>query len=93
MYSFASRRIGPEAASVLVDAMVSGIYAGDPENLSLEAAFPRMAAMEARYGSLVRAMIALMRERKKARKGPRRRGADPWARGGRSPRSTRGWRS
>ena len=82
MYSFASRRIGPEAASVLVDAMVSGIYAGDPENLSLEAAFPRMAAMEARYGSLVRAMIALMRERKKARKRAPAGGGGPMGPGG-----------
>ncbi len=82
VYSFASRRIGPEAASVLVDAMVSGIYAGDPENLSLEAAFPKMAAMEARYGSLVRAMIALMRERKKARRATPAAGGGPMGPGG-----------
>lgn len=60
---FAARRIGAEAASVLVDAMVSGVYAGDPSRLSLPAVFPRMARMEARYGSLVRAMIAARRSR------------------------------
>jgi len=82
VYSFASRRIGSEAASVLVDAMVSGIYAGDPENLSLKAAFPKMAAMEERYGSLVRAMIALMRERKRARKAAPAAGGGPMGPGG-----------
>jgi oxygen-dependent protoporphyrinogen oxidase len=61
VFAFASRRIGREAASVLVDAMVSGIYAGDPENLSLQSAFPRMKQMEEEHGSLVKAMIAKMR--------------------------------
>ena len=58
VYSFAARRIGHEAASVLVDAMVSGIHAGNSAEVSLRAAFPRMADMEDRYGSLVTAMIA-----------------------------------
>ena len=70
VFSFASRRIGREAASVLVDAMVSGIYAGDPANLSLKAAFPRMRNMERQYGSLVKALIAIKREaRRKKTKG------------------------
>ena len=61
--AFASRRIGSEAARVLVDAMVSGIYAGDSGNLSLRATFPRMMEMEERYGSLFRAMIAKRRSK------------------------------
>lgn len=65
---FASRRIGREAASVLIDAMVSGVFAGDIRALSLESTFPKMAAMEAEHGGLVRAMIARMRERRTARK-------------------------
>jgi oxygen-dependent protoporphyrinogen oxidase len=55
---FASRRIGRGAASVMVDAMVSGIYAGDARLLSLAATFPKMAAMERDHGSLTRAMLA-----------------------------------
>ncbi len=58
---FASRRIGVEAAEVLVDAMVTGVYAGDPARLSLAATFPKMHAMEREYGSLVRAMLAKRR--------------------------------
>ena len=61
VWDFAHRRIGREAADVLVDAMVTGVYAGDPRRLSLEAAFPRMRAMERDYGSLLGAMRAMKR--------------------------------
>ena len=61
VFQFASRRIGREAASVLVDAMVSGVYAGDVRALSLRSTFPKMAAMEEEHGGLVRAMIARRR--------------------------------
>ena len=60
---FASRRIGRQAATVLVDAMVTGVYAGDPARLSLPATFPKMRAMESAHGSLTRAMIARRRWR------------------------------
>jgi oxygen-dependent protoporphyrinogen oxidase len=59
---FASRRIGPQAAAVLVDAMVSGVYAGDAARLSLQATFPKMHDMESRHGSLFRAMLAKRKE-------------------------------
>jgi protoporphyrinogen/coproporphyrinogen III oxidase len=66
VFGFASRRIGREAAATLVDAMVSGIYAGDSTNLSLRSTFPRMMDMEERYGSLIRAMIALKKAKTKS---------------------------
>ncbi|MFZ5787960.1 MAG: protoporphyrinogen oxidase, partial [Acidobacteriota bacterium] len=66
VFDFAARRIGVEAASVLVDAMVTGVYAGDPRRLSLPATFPRMREMESLHGSLVRAMVAKARERRRA---------------------------
>jgi oxygen-dependent protoporphyrinogen oxidase len=62
VFEFASRRIGRRAAEVLVDAMVTGVFAGDSRRLSLAATFPRMAAMEAEHGSLTRALIARLRE-------------------------------
>ena len=46
VFDFAARRIGREAATVLVDAMVTGVYAGDSRALSLRAAFPRMFDLE-----------------------------------------------
>lgn len=63
VFEFARRRIGQEAAEVLVDAMVAGVFAGDARQLSLPATFPRMHEMEATHGSLVRAMLARTRER------------------------------
>ena len=68
IYDFAARRIGPEAASVLVDAMVSGVFAGNVHELSLQSSFPRMATMEAEHGGLVKAMVARMKARKAAKK-------------------------
>jgi len=56
--SFAARRIGPEAADVLVQAMVSGVYAGDAGSLSLRSTFPKMYEMERAHGGLLRALIA-----------------------------------
>ena len=65
VFEFASRRIGRQAAEVLVDAMVTGVFAGDSRKLSLAATFPKMAAMESEHGSLTRALFAKMREAKK----------------------------
>lgn len=59
---FAERHIGREAAQVLVGSMVSGIFAGDADELSLRSCFPKMREMDERYGSLVRAMLAKRRE-------------------------------
>lgn len=49
---FTRRRIGPQFLDWAVDPFVSGVYAGDPERLSVRAAVPRLYALEARYGSL-----------------------------------------
>lgn len=65
VYDFAARRIGPGAAATLVDAMVSGVFAGDSKNLELRAAFPRMATFEDQYGSLTKALMARRKERKR----------------------------
>ena len=57
IFSFASRRIGREAASVLVDALTLGVFAGKAEELSLTACFPKMAEMEREYGGLLKAAL------------------------------------
>ena len=64
--NFARRRLGPEALEKLIDPMVTGIYAGDPDRMSLESCFPLIHDLERKYGGLVKGMIALRRERKKA---------------------------
>jgi oxygen-dependent protoporphyrinogen oxidase len=62
VFEFAARRIGPEAARVLVGAMVTGVYAGDAAALCLRSTFPKMYDMETEHGGLFRAMIAKARE-------------------------------
>ncbi len=43
---FAQRRLGREAAELLFDPVMSGIYAGDPERLSLQATMPHLARLD-----------------------------------------------
>lgn len=64
VWAFAARRIGKQAADVLVDAMVTGIYGGDPKALSLKSAFPRMAEIEDQYGSLLKAQLSIAKSKK-----------------------------
>ncbi len=58
VHAFATRRIGREAADMLVDTAVSGISAGDSRRLSVSAQFPVLSEMERDHGSLLRAMFA-----------------------------------
>ncbi len=53
--SFVARRFGPETAP-LVQAMVSGIFAGDADRLEVEGAFPMLATAEREHGSVVRGL-------------------------------------
>jgi len=62
---FVQRRLGQEFLDQAIDALVAGVYAGDPYKLSVPQAFPKLAALEARYGSLIRGQILGARERKK----------------------------
>ena len=63
---FVVRRLGREFLDYAIDPMVAGIYAGDPGNLSVEQAFPKLAALEATYGSLIKGSILGARARKKS---------------------------
>jgi len=63
--AFARRRAGKEVAAVLADAVVTGIHAGDPELLSVNAAFPRLAQFEREHGSVMRGVTAAGRQRRK----------------------------
>ncbi|GFE62273.1 protoporphyrinogen oxidase [Geobacter sp. AOG2] len=65
--AFGRRRLGQEALDKLIAPMVSGIFAGDPETMSLISCFPRIAELEREYGGLVRAMIMLAKKKKKER--------------------------
>jgi oxygen-dependent protoporphyrinogen oxidase len=56
--AFVSRRLGPEAYERLVEPLMTGIYGGDGEQLSLEATFPNLRALELEHGSLLAGLAA-----------------------------------
>src|SRR6202034_3867028 len=55
--SFVRRKFGNEILEYLVAPFVSGVYAGDPERLSLKAAFPTLDEWERQYGSVLRGAV------------------------------------
>jgi oxygen-dependent protoporphyrinogen oxidase len=63
---FVRRRLGREFLDFAIEPFVAGIYAGDPNELSVPAAFPRLHALEQRYGSLIRGALLGARERRKS---------------------------
>ncbi|MEW6584701.1 MAG: protoporphyrinogen oxidase [Nitrospirota bacterium] len=65
---FARRRLGREAYEKLIDPMASGIFAGDPNVMSLKSCFPKVYNLEQKYGSLIRGMIKMQNEAKKTGK-------------------------
>jgi oxygen-dependent protoporphyrinogen oxidase len=65
---FGRRRLGPEALDKLIAPMVSGIFAGDPERMSLKSCFPRIQQLEQEYGGLLKAMLHLAKKKRAERK-------------------------
>jgi len=64
--SFVTRRLGKEFLDYAINPFVSGVYADAPEELSLQCAFPRLHALEKKYGSLIKGQIFGARDRKKS---------------------------
>jgi len=50
---FVTRRLDSEFLDKAIDPFVSGVYAGDPTDLSMRAAFPKLFEMERDFGSLI----------------------------------------
>lgn len=55
--SFVRRRLGGEALEKMVAPLMAGIFAADPETLSLQSTFPIFLEMERKHGSLLRAIL------------------------------------
>ena len=66
---FARRRLGSQALDYLIGPMVSGVFAGDPEKMSLVSSFPVIADLEKTYGGLFKGMIK-KRNKKSGPAGP-----------------------
>src|SRR6202011_4440154 len=67
--TFTRRKFSRELLDKLVGPFVSGIYAGDPERLSLRAAFPQLHEAERSTGSVIRGMMRAA----KSKPGPKQR--------------------
>lgn len=62
--SFVTRRLGVDVAERIAGPLLGGIFAGDPESLSVRACVPQLVEAERQYGSLVLAMRALKKKRR-----------------------------
>lgn len=60
------RHYGQEVVERLADPLLAGVYGGDAANLSVKAVLPRFAAMESKYGSLSRGMLAARKKMARA---------------------------
>ena len=62
---FVTRRLGQEFLDYAINPFVAGVYAGNPEDLSVKSAFPKLYALEEEYGGLIVGTIRSIRKRKK----------------------------
>jgi oxygen-dependent protoporphyrinogen oxidase len=62
--SFVARRLGSDIADRLAGPLLGGIFAGDPQSLSVRACIPQLVQAEREHGSLVLAMRALREKRR-----------------------------
>ncbi|HVO74645.1 MAG TPA: protoporphyrinogen oxidase [Ignavibacteriaceae bacterium] len=62
---FVTRRLGKEFLDYAINPFVAGVYAGNPEDLSVKSAFPKLYELEEKYGGLILGTVRSMKERKK----------------------------
>lgn len=63
---FVSRRLGKEFLDYAINPFVAGVYAGNPEELSVKSAFPKLYALEENHGGIFIGAIKTARARKKS---------------------------
>ncbi len=62
---FVQRRLGREFLDYVINPFVAGVYAGNPAELNMKAAFRKVFELERRHGGLIRGAIAKMREKRR----------------------------
>src|SRR5699024_8733221 len=72
--TFFRHRFGDELVDNLIEPLISGIYSGDIDKMSLMATFPNFYELEQKYGSLIKGLKAVMpkankKDRKKKKEG------------------------
>ena len=63
---FVKRRLGQEFLDYAINPFVAGIYAGDPDQLSVRESFPKIWELEQKYGSLIKGQIYGAKERRRS---------------------------
>ena len=62
---FVKRRLGQEFLDYAINPFVAGVFAGNPNDLSVKSAFPKLYRLEEIYGGLVKGLIKGAKERKR----------------------------
>jgi oxygen-dependent protoporphyrinogen oxidase len=65
---FVRRRFNQEVLDYVVNPYVAGVYAGDPEQLSIRHALPKLYGLERSHGSVLKAFMGTSRAKKKRKK-------------------------
>jgi oxygen-dependent protoporphyrinogen oxidase len=74
---YVRRRLGHEMLDWLIDPFISGVFAGDPEKLSIRAAVPKVYALETEYGSMIVGGVAKMKNKSRQKKLEEQQGITP----------------
>ncbi|MEI7812592.1 MAG: protoporphyrinogen oxidase [Ignavibacteria bacterium] len=61
---FVCRRLGQEFLDYAINPFVAGVYAGNPDDLSVKSAFPKLYRLEEKYGGIFKGVIKGAKERK-----------------------------
>ena len=61
---FVKRRLGQEFLDYAINPFVAGVYAGNPEELSVKSSFPKLYELEEKYGGLIVGTIKSIKERR-----------------------------
>lgn len=64
--AFVRRRFNQEVVDYIANPFLAGVFAGDPEQLSVRHALPQLHALERSHGSVMKAFVQIMRARREA---------------------------
>jgi protoporphyrinogen/coproporphyrinogen III oxidase len=62
--AFVRRRFNQEVLDYIVNPFIAGMFSGDPEQLSVRHATPRLYALERTHGSVLKALVQMMRNQR-----------------------------
>jgi oxygen-dependent protoporphyrinogen oxidase len=62
--AFVKRRLGQEFLDYAINPFVAGVYAGNPEDLSVKSSFPKLYELEEKYGGLIVGTVKSIKERR-----------------------------